>query len=71
MERNPFTLPSDEEVFRMRDTERREKTLNRERQGQMRVWEKSTSTARFGRSAKVSDLLEDTGIGKDAVCFFI
>ena len=45
VERNPFTLPSDEEVFRMRDTERRQRIENREKQAQMKVWQKTTATA--------------------------
>jgi hypothetical protein len=60
-ERNPFVLPSDEEVFRMRDTERRMKSLQREQQSKMKVWEKTTSTAQLGRSAKVSELLDGAG----------
>ena len=69
MERNPFTLPSDEEVFRMRETERREKIENREKQAQMKVWQKTTATALSGRSAKVAELLDgaDGGVyGADA-----
>ena len=58
VERNPFTLPSDEEVFRMRDTERRQRIENREKQAQMKVWQKTTATALSGRSAKVAELLD-------------
>ena len=39
VERNPFTLPSDEEVFRMRATERRQRIENREKQEQMKEQE--------------------------------
>ena len=41
-ERNPFTLPSDEEVFKMRDEEKRRKKEYRETQSKLRVWEKTT-----------------------------
>ena len=41
-ERNPFTLPSDEEVFKMRDEEKRRKQEYRETQSKLRVWEKTT-----------------------------
>ena len=54
-DKNPFVLPSDEEVFRMRDTERRMKTVERERQHTLKVWEKSTGSAH--RSSKVSELM--------------
>jgi hypothetical protein len=57
---NPFTLPSDEEVFRLRDSERLQKSLNRERQSQLKVWEKSTSTAQYGRSTINSQMADDS-----------
>jgi len=41
-ERNPFTLPSDEEVFKMRDEEKRRKKEYRETQSKLKVWEKTT-----------------------------
>ena len=66
-ERNPFTLPSDEEVFRMRDTERRQRIENREKQAQMKVWQKTTATALSGRSAKVAELLDGAGGGGDVL----
>ena len=64
VERNPFTLPSDEEVFRMRETERRQKIENREQQAQMKVWQKTTATALSGRSAKVAELLDGADGGE-------
>ena len=42
VERNPFTLPSDEEVFKMRDEEKRRKKEYRETQSKLKVWEKTT-----------------------------
>jgi hypothetical protein len=57
VEKNPFILPSDEEVFRMRDTERRTKAMERERQGTLKIWEKSTGSAALSRSAKVDDVM--------------
>jgi hypothetical protein len=56
---NPFTLPSDEEVFRLRDAERLKKSLHREKQSQLKIWEKSTSTAEYGKSTIKSEMLED------------
>jgi hypothetical protein len=67
---NPFTLPSDEEVFKLRDAERKLKSLDREKQFSLKVWQKTTSTAQLGRSAKVSDLLDDVGGDVDAVVMF-
>jgi len=66
MERNPFMLPSDEEVFKLRDAERRERTAAREAQGRLKIWDKSTSTAHFSKSAKVSELLDGMGGDVDA-----
>ena len=40
-ERNPFTLPSDEGVFKMRDEEKRRKKEYRETQSKLKVWEKA------------------------------
>ena len=39
---NSFTLPSDEEVFKMRDEEKRRKKEYRETQSKLKVWEKAT-----------------------------
>lgn len=64
-ERNPFTLPSDEEVFRMRDSERRMKSLSREKQATLKVWEKSTGSV--FQSSKASELLDGMGGDVDAV----
>lgn len=65
-ERNPFTLPSDEEVFRMRDTERKMKAQARERQSKLKVWEKTTGSAVAFKSTKASDLLAGMGGDVDA-----
>lgn len=64
---NPFTLPSDEEVFKLRDAERKMKKIDREKQSSLRVWEKTTSTAQLSRSTKVSELLGEMGGDVDAV----
>jgi len=41
----------------MRDTERRTKAMERERQGTLKIWEKSTGSAALSRSAKVDDVM--------------
>eukprot|EP00965_Chrysotila_dentata_P247202 6207613-Pleurochrysis_carterae.AAC.2 len=38
--RNPFKMPTDEEVFALRDEEQRKKESERERAKQLHVWEK-------------------------------
>ena len=40
---NPFTLPSDEEVFRMRDEERKRRAKERDDQRNLAVWQKNTA----------------------------
>ena len=62
-ERNPFTLPSDEEVFRMRDKERRKRSQDREQRKP--VWQMTTATSRSGRSAQLNDLLAGDGEGAE------
>ena len=39
-EGNPFTLPSDEEVFKMREQEREQKQEQRKEQQRLKIWEK-------------------------------
>jgi hypothetical protein len=52
---NPFTMPTDEEVFILRDEEKRQKALERERMKYKRVHEKTTWSARIG-SAKLNTM---------------
>lgn len=54
---NPFTLPSDEEVFRMRDRERKQKLMDRQEKAKLKVWQKTTTTSTTGRSARLNDLI--------------
>jgi hypothetical protein len=46
--RNPFTLPTDEEIFRMRDEEHVRKQAERERLDRLQVHQKSTASSRMG-----------------------
>eukprot|EP00753_Platysulcus_tardus_P015583 PLAT5103.1.p1 GENE.PLAT5103.1~~PLAT5103.1.p1 ORF type:complete len:597 (-),score=356.24 PLAT5103.1:111-1901(-) len=50
-ERNPFTLPSDEEVFLLRDEERKRKREEARRAKKLRVWEKGTISSHMGTTA--------------------
>ncbi|OQR81548.1 hypothetical protein THRCLA_11630, partial [Thraustotheca clavata] len=45
---NPFTLPSDEEVFRMRDDAKRQKDEERERNSKLKIHEKITNSSKRG-----------------------
>jgi hypothetical protein len=47
---NPFRMPTDEEVFVLRDEEKRQKAAERERLNSQKVHEKTTWSARVGAS---------------------
>ena len=47
---NPFRMPTDEEVFVLRDEEKRQKALEREKLQSQKVHEKTTWSARVGAS---------------------
>eukprot|EP00904_Undaria_pinnatifida_P004217 jgi/Undpi1/13797/HiC_scaffold_9.g03448.m1 len=59
--RNPFVLPPDEEVFRMREADKNQKAQDRITRRGQKVWEKTTKNVVSGRSAKIGDLLKNTG----------
>ncbi|CAM9243189.1 unnamed protein product, partial [Hapterophycus canaliculatus] len=61
LNRNPFILPADEEVFRMRQEEKSRKAKERVARRGQKVWQKTTKSAISGRSAKIGDLLKNTG----------
>ncbi|CAM9659773.1 unnamed protein product, partial [Sphacelaria rigidula] len=61
MERNPFILPADEEVFRMKEDEQSRKARDRIARRRQKVWQKTTKTTVSGRSAKIGDLFKHTG----------
>ncbi|KDO29383.1 hypothetical protein SPRG_05920 [Saprolegnia parasitica CBS 223.65] len=58
---NPFTLPSDEEVFRMRDDVKRRKDEDRERNARLKIHEKLTNSSKRGniRRFKFDDSAPD------------
>ena len=41
---NPFKLPSDELIFSFKETEKDRKTLEREKNKQLKIWEKNRPT---------------------------
>jgi len=64
VERNPFTLPSDEEMFRLRDQERRQKEATKKEQANRKVWEKMTGSAVTGRASRIADLIDEGAAGR-------
>jgi len=67
--RNPFTLPTDEEIFRMRDEEHLRKQAERERLDALKVHQKSTASSRMGGTRRFKDddeQLNDSIISKQA-----
>jgi len=59
VEVNPFTLPSDEEVFRMRDELKKKKEFEREQNAKLKIHEKITNSSKRGniRRFNVEDLV--------------
>ena len=67
--RNPFTLPTDEEIFRMRDEEQARKQAERVRLDGLSVHQKSTASSRMGGTHRFKDddeQLNDSIISKQA-----
>lgn len=61
---NPFRMPTDEEVFILRDEEKQQKIADRERLKGQRVHEKTTWSTRIGAAHGHS--IDGTGISDDA-----
>lgn len=61
---NPFRMPTDEEVFILRDEEKRQKIADRERLKGQRVHEKTTWSTRIGAAHGQSN--DDTGMSEEA-----
>lgn len=55
-EPNPFQPPDDEQVFKMREEDRRRKHTQREKLRKMKVWEKTTQSSRMGRTRRIADI---------------
>lgn len=51
--KNPFTLPSDEEVFILREQERRQKKEERKKLQNLKIWEKTTSSSRLATTTRI------------------
>src|SRR3546814_905730 len=57
MTANPFTLPNDEQLFKMREQERRERAEKREKLLNLSIWEKTTSATTLSRSVRLRELV--------------
>jgi hypothetical protein len=56
---NPFKLPGDDKIFRMREDGRRKKNEAREMSATMKVWQKSKSGL-LSRSERLQELIGDS-----------
>mmetsp|Transcript_65699 Transcript_65699/g.182882 ORF Transcript_65699/g.182882 Transcript_65699/m.182882 type:complete len:579 (-) Transcript_65699:193-1929(-) len=59
-EDNPFRLPPDDEIFLIRDQERKRREKERERVKTLRVWEKSTASSTVSASVRRSRRVDDS-----------
>lgn len=57
---NPFILPGDDQIFRMREEEKRRKEGQREDSGKLEVWQKN-KTDLLSRSERLKDLIGGDG----------
>jgi hypothetical protein len=55
-ETNPFKLPNDDQIFRLREEERKKKELGRETISNSKIWDKNSKTM-MSRSARMKDLI--------------
>mmetsp|Transcript_5223 Transcript_5223/g.5352 ORF Transcript_5223/g.5352 Transcript_5223/m.5352 type:complete len:586 (-) Transcript_5223:47-1804(-) len=59
-ESNPFRLPGDDQIFTMREEEKRKKQMDREENKSMKIWEK-TANSITSRATRLRELIgEDT-----------
>lgn len=60
---NPFCLPNDDQIFRLRDDQRKKRDENRDKLRTMKVWERATSDA-VSTSQRLADILGDEQVLK-------
>lgn len=56
---NPFKLPSDDKIFRMREEEKKRKESEKEASRDLKVWQKSKSES-MSRSGRLQELIGET-----------
>lgn len=61
---NPFRLPSDDQIFRMREEERKEKEEARRLNSTLKIWEKKKSDSSTSTSQKLKDILGEEFLAK-------
>eukprot|EP00744_Colponema_vietnamica_P003037 GILI01004701.1.p1 GENE.GILI01004701.1~~GILI01004701.1.p1 ORF type:complete len:523 (-),score=155.30 GILI01004701.1:36-1604(-) len=61
---NPFRLPSDEEVFLLREQEKRTKAEEKEKFQSQRIWEKGVDQTHIGRIRKLHEEIQPTELSK-------
>mmetsp|Transcript_75871 Transcript_75871/g.173697 ORF Transcript_75871/g.173697 Transcript_75871/m.173697 type:complete len:602 (+) Transcript_75871:140-1945(+) len=52
---NPFRLPPDDQIFLMREQERKKRAEERDMYKRLKVWEKTTASSRVHRSRRLKD----------------
>ncbi|KAG2765516.1 hypothetical protein JG687_00004053 [Phytophthora cactorum] len=61
-ESNPFTLPSDEEVFRMRETEKQRKEEEKSKNSRLKIYDKTTASSKIGNIRRFRSDDAPTGV---------
>jgi hypothetical protein len=61
---NPFRLPSDDQIFRMREEERKLKEDDRKRNLNLRVWEKNATAENMSTSMRLKEIIGDEQVLK-------
>jgi hypothetical protein len=56
---NPFRLPSDDQIFRLREEDKKKKEASKEETGNQTIWERSSSKALQSRGERLRELVGD------------
>ncbi|KAE8900967.1 Cilia- and flagella-associated protein [Phytophthora fragariae] len=67
VESNPFTLPSDEEVFRMRETEKQRKEEEKSKNSRLKIYDKTTASSKIGNIRRFRSDDAPTGLDNYSV----
>eukprot|EP00736_Rhodelphis_marinus_P006953 Rmarinus@m.19102 len=70
--KNPFSMPTDEEIFQLRENERKKRKEQQIRRYRCHVWEKTTTCSEMQKTASVRNIIvseadesESTNISDD------
>lgn len=61
---NPFRLPSDDQIFRMREEERKQREESRKKNLNSKVWEKNNGTETLSTSQRLKEIIGDEQVLK-------